>query len=508
MKKSNCSRILAVVGGLFCFLLLLVAFICYYSADWYVTTYGKTGFDSIIYTIFSNLGGTQSDLIAKYMERALLPAVLVSVLAGGLLLFTCRRVVYVTVFQKRKYRVYPLKTWVSRCICLLLSCVLLLDAAIKSEFADYVHKMMNPSALFEEEYCDPKTVSITFPDQKRNLIYIFLESMETSFFSKEEGGALEYNVIPELYQLAQENICFSDQEQMGGIYNTNGATWTMGAMVAHSAGIPLKVPTGIDANEFAENGNFLPGVTAITDILHDQGYYQTLMIGSDAAFGDRDKFYNQHKIDHIYDVHTANGDGITEEGYYVWWGFEDGKLYDYAKQELCRISKQEEPFAFTMLTVDTHGMDGYICQHCGQDYAEQYENVYRCASRQIGDFINWIRQQDFYDNTTVVIAGDHVTMDYEYISRNVDENYDRRVYNCILNSAVPAANTKNRTATTMDMFPTTLAAMGCQIEGERLGLGTNLFSGRTTLAEEMGLGTLNSEIGRHSNYYFNRFYFS
>lgn len=508
MRRNNRSKILAVAAGVACLLLLVISLVCFYSANWYVTTYGKTGFDSIIYTLFSNLGGTQSELIVRYMDEALLPAVMISIAVGALLLFNSRRVLYATVFGKWKIRIYPLKPWLSRCVCLAVSCVLLTDAAVKSEFADYVHQMMNPSTLFEEMYQDPQKTTIRFPEQKRNLIYIFLESMETSFFSKAEGGALEYNVIPELYQLAQENISFSDQEQIGGIYNTNGATWTMGAMVAHSAGIPLKVPAGIDANEFAQNGNFLPGVTALSDILHENGYYQTLMIGSDAAFGDRDKFYNQHQIDHIYDVNTATADGITEEGYYVWWGFEDSKLYTYAKQELKKISCQEQPFAFTLLTVDTHGMDGYICQSCGQDYAEQYENVYRCASRQIGEFIEWLQQQDFYENTTVVIVGDHVTMDYEYISRNVDESYDRRVYNCILNAAIPAVHTKNRTATTMDLFPTTLAAMGCQIEGDRLGLGTNLFSGTSTLAEEMGLGMLNREIGRYSNYYFNRFYFS
>jgi phosphoglycerol transferase len=55
----------------------------------------------------------------------------------------------------------------------------------------------------------------------------------------------------------------------------------------------------------------------------------------------------------------------------------------------------------------------------------------------------------------------------------------------------------------MDMFPTTLAAMGCSIEGERLGLGTNLFSDLPTLSEEMGVETLNRELSKRSDYYNN-----
>ena len=55
----------------------------------------------------------------------------------------------------------------------------------------------------------------------------------------------------------------------------------------------------------------------------------------------------------------------------------------------------------------------------------------------------------------------------------------------------------------MDMFPTTLAAMGCSIEGERLGLGTNLFSDLPTLSEEMGVETLNRELSKRSDFYNN-----
>ena len=55
--------------------------------------------------------------------------------------------------------------------------------------------------------------------------------------------------------------------------------------------------------------------------------------------------------------------------------------------------------------------------------------------------------------------------------------------------------------TTLDMFPTTLSAMGVKFDGERLGLGTDLFSGRETLAEQLGLDELNEELSKHSNYY-------
>ena len=89
--------------------------------------------------------------------------------------------------------------------------------------------------------------------------------------------------------------------------------------------------------------------------------------------------------------------------------------------------------------------------------------------------------------------------------------YDRTMFNCIINSAVESySDTTNRTFTSLDMFPTTLAAMGFEIEGERLGLGTNLFSPVPTLCEKHGSGQegyewLDEEVQKSSEYYKNEF---
>ena len=70
----------------------------------------------------------------------------------------------------------------------------------------------------------------------------------------------------------------------------------------------------------------------------------------------------------------------------------------------------------------------------------------------------------------------------------------------------PEGEIKNRVFTSLDIFPTTLAAMGFEIEGDRLGLGTNLFSSRPTLCEEYGEGKagydiFDEEVKKNSDYY-------
>ena len=72
-----------------------------------------------------------------------------------------------------------------------------------------------------------------------------------------------------------------------------------------------------------------------------------------------------------------------------------------------------------------------------------------------------------------------------------EEDYLRTTFNLILNPAptvaeIPEERTHNRWWYSADMFPTLLASIGVKIEGDRLGLGTNLFSGTPTLFEENG----------------------
>ncbi|MNU03741.1 hypothetical protein D3C72_2478700 [compost metagenome] len=51
------------------------------------------------------------------------------------------------------------------------------------------------------------------------------------------------------------------------------------------------------------------------------------------------------------------------------------------------------------------------------------------------------------------------------------------------------------------MFPTILASLGVDFKGNRLGLGTNLFSDRKTLVEELGLHYVDKELEKNSSFY-------
>lgn len=487
---------------------LFLGFLAFFSGLWYCEAYGDVGFDSILFTLTNGIRGVGRKLGIWYLLAALLPAIASTIAASILLLiYTSKEHIYH--FGKRKFRLSPLRRPMAALLALLMCSSMILVAADITGLATHVSAKMTDGTLYEEYYQDPANVSIQFPEKKRNLVYIFLESMENTYTSAENGGALDHDLISELAQLAKENVSFSNTNQLGGFHSTIGTTWTTGALIGATSGIHLQVPMELNLEEYEQFYDFfLPGAHGITDVLHENGYYQMFMCGSDSNFGGRRQYFTQHGVDEIFDLNTAREDGLIPEDYFEWWGYEDAKLVEYAKQELTLMSEQGEPFAFYMLTADTHFVDGYICPDCPRDengellYEESYDNAIACSSKRIFEFVQWLQAQPFAQNTTIVISGDHRTMDQNYIGKYVDEEYARTQYNCFINAAVSASNTQNREFAPFDLFPSTLAAMGCKIEGDRLGLGTNLFSQEQTLMEALGgLGILNRELSYNSPFY-------
>ena len=331
--------------------------------------------------------------------------------------------------------------------------------------------------------------------------------MENTFADPSVGGKVTDNFIPELVELANNNLSFKGQDGKSGAYSYVGTRWTAAALFTQTAGMIIKVP--LDFNLYGEDDTYMPGITTLGDILAKEGYEQSVLFGSDGSFAARNTYFEEHGNYNVIDINAIKDGGHGEQldkDYWEWWGFEDAKLFDYAKYELTRLASLDKPFNFTTLTADTHFPDGYVCERCGDEYEEQYANVLACSSKQVCEFVEWIKDQDFYENTTIIIAGDHLTMDPKFLVE-IDENYVRTTYNCIINAAPGVTAARDaREFGTFDMFPTTLAAMGAKIQGDRLGIGTNLFSNIDTLTEKYGYDVLEEELSKHSDFYMDNFF--
>lgn len=509
------KKLLKVLRHVMIQLLVFLVFLIYFSMAWCAANFGNIGLSEIVFTLNMPLKGTASSYFYSYFINALLPTLLGFGIELLLYFFPGKNQYNVRVsFGKKKYKlaILPLRLngmiWAA--IILFWLGIIVNAADEKFNVYDFVKNQIEASEFIEKEYVDVAKVDITFPEKKRNLICIYLESAESSFQDRENGGLLEYNIIPEMTQLAHNNISFSQSDLIEGAAVAPQCGWTIAGLVAQTSGLPLKLFNFDDALDGTDNTmdkyvSFMPGATTLGDILEREGYHNFFMAGSDFTFGGRRDYFTQHGNYEIWDYLTAKEEGKIPMDYEETWGFEDRKLYEYAKEQLLELSKEDKPFNFSMLTVDTHTGGGYKCELCPDLYETRYENVWACASNQLYDFIEWIQQQEFYENTTICITGDHSSMqegflvEYDYDKHR--GNMERKVYNVFINASSEPINMKNRKFTTMDYFPTILGALGAEIQGDRLGLGTNLFSDRSTLAEEYGFEYMFDEMNKKSNFY-------
>ncbi len=510
MPKQKPSPLRISVYVFFGFLLSFSA-AAFSICIWYKNTF-PIEFKTLLYVLASPLKGTGSETIREILIVTVPAAVAAALVYTAVLILLDRRL------RPVKPKLSGWLKGIGTVLCCLSFAASLLFAVHALGIPRYIELTRGETSFYEEYYHTPDPALIRADGETKNLIYIYLESMESTYASVEDGGKQTENYIPRLTALANGNISFTDKEdgRLGGFVTLPGTDWTVAALLATSAGIPFSFPLGENGNNaMSKQEHFASGLTTIGDILEEKGYRQMFLCGSDASFGGRDKYYVQHGNYEIYDLDTARAEGVVAEDYHNgFWGIEDYILFDIAKTELTELAAGDQPFNFTMLTVDGHHNGGFTCQYCGNDYedlSERYRqtaNVMTCQDRLVDEFIAWCSEQDWYEDTVIVITGDHPRMDPRLV-HNIPYR-ERTVYNCFINAAAEPNNgvyavTKRRVWTPFDMFPTTLAAMGFDVIGGRLGLGTDMFSGLPTLAEEIGLDVLEAEIQKQSDYYVNTF---
>lgn len=489
VKKGTISG----MGLVFTALSLEFGVVVVYVVRYFQTHFGQVPFGQLVYHLHTPLDGTD---ISSYRDVIVLGVV---VTIGVVILYLVGKWLL-----GKKVNTVGMSLWIFFLGTILTGygCV---KACLHFNIPEYYAYTHSGTTLYEENYVDGKQISITFPVEKRNLIYIFLESMEITYADMASGGIMTDNYIPELTALGLENETFSDGTGLNGAHPVSGATYTMGGLAAQTCGVPINenlVSNDTLNGTWQSENNYLPGVWSIGDILHEQGYNQEFLIGSDGNFAGRSSYFAGHGEYDVEDYNAAIDKGRIPSDYKVWWGYEDKKLFDFAKEDAMRLADSEEPFNLTLLTVDTHFTDGYVCDLCEDAYESQYSNVISCSDHQVAEFVQWVQKQSFYEDTTIVIAGDHLTPDSYYIANEGAAGFDRRTFFTIINPAT-GKNTDRvqRTYTTLDLYPTTLSAMGVTIDGDRLGLGVDLYSGKPTLAEQMGLENLNTELLKNSEYY-------
>ena len=489
-----------------CLYLIWILFAILLVAEEYVlSSFSGITIDQLVFHMNTNLEGSNwSTFLPTLIQAGLY--ILIAVIGCTIVTFIQKYFIK----KANRYRKFNLKAkemikeyslhFITTLCGFVAICIVLVSLADNYYLIDYLAARRIDTEIYDKYYIDTATVELTFPEKKKNLVYIYMESMEMSLADESHGGGKSVNVIPELTDIALENDCFNgDTDILNGARSLYNSTWTIAGLVAQTSGLPLGI-NHVLTNNINSISSFMPGATTLGDILEKEGYHNVFMLGSDAKFGNRDVYFKEHGNYDIDDYYWArNNNKLPDKSYYVWWGYEDDKLFTYAKEELTSLAESDEPFALSLLTVDTHFVNGYLCDDCPDTFTSQYSNVLACSSKKVSELVEWIEAQPWGEDTVIVLNGDHLCMDSKYYE-DMPEDYERKTYTAIINSSKKEPDT-TRLYSTMDLFPTTLSAMGVTIKGDRLGLGTDLYSDTPTLLEELGENYLNYELSLNSTFY-------
>lgn len=237
--------------------------------------------------------------------------------------------------------------------------------------------------------------------RKKNLVVIYLESLERTYFDND----LFPGLITHLRTLEQQGITFTRIQQL------NSSWWTIGGFVASQCGVPLVTPS--HGNSMSGMNEFYPGALCISDVLKENGYNLMFIGGADLDFAGKGTFLKTHHFDTVFGAKELDADYMLKNQV-CGWGIHDDKLLEIAYKKFQQLGKGKEPFALFLLTLDTHHPNGFPSFACRNkkymDGMNPMLNAVACADDVVGKFVDRLRSSSYAKNTLIVLLSDHLAM--------------------------------------------------------------------------------------------------
>ncbi|AZI89034.1 phosphatidylglycerol--membrane-oligosaccharide glycerophosphotransferase [Kosakonia sp. CCTCC M2018092] len=305
------------------------------------------------------------------------------------------------------------------------------------------------------------------PNPQLNLVYIYGESLERTYFNEDAFPGL----TPELGALKAESLDFSHTEQLPG------TDYTIAGMVSSQCGIPLFAP--FEGNASASVSSFFPQNLCLGDILKNSGYENHFIQGANLRFAGKDVFLKSHGFDHLIGAEELKNQ-VADPGYRNDWGFYDDTVLDTVWQQYESLSRAGKRFSLFALTVDTHHPDGFISRGCERksyrydDKVNQSFSAVTCSQQNIARLINRIKASPWFKDTVIVVSSDHLAMNnsaWKYLNKQ-----DRSNLFFVLRGDQPQQDLSGIKRSTLDNGATVLDILG----GDNfLGLGRSSLSGQS-----------------------------
>ncbi len=325
----------------------------------------------------------------------------------------------------------------------------------------------------------------THSQSRKNIILIYAEGLEQLYFDREIFGDL----LPNIRKLSEQ------AHQFTNVYQVHGTGWTIAGIVASQCGFPLLVSNHMASNSsMAATDNPFANEKCLVDILQELGYETVYMGGAPLFFAGKGNFLRAHGYKKVLGRKELTP-LLPDPEYHMGWGLYDDSLFELALDELEMLENGQQPYALTLLTLDTHHPSGYLSSSCEKlaDDDNSMSNAIFCSDQLISQFIRKAMKMTNMEETVIVLFSDHLALRNKLWDKLQAHKSRRRLTWMIFDNH--PSTVSDQAATHFDVAPTILEAMG--IGGNvTLGLGTSLFTNTESTAIDRPLPIDASQVPR------------
>ncbi|RAV19885.1 LTA synthase family protein [Paenibacillus contaminans] len=248
----------------------------------------------------------------------------------------------------------------------------------------------------------------------KNIIVIQLESFQNFLIGLKIDGQ---EITPNMNRLAKENFYFPNFYQQVGQGNTSDAEF----VVNTSFYIP---PIGAATQTYADRS-----LVSMPKLLKQNGYNSATFHTNVVEFWNRGELYKALGFDHYYDQ-SFFGQEDT-----VFFGPSDEMLYAKTADEIEKMSKSGQPFYTQIISMTAHHPFTIPDKKYHMTLPKRYEGTFvgdyiraqNYADYALGQFIDSLKQKGIWDNSLIVLYGDHLGLPIYSLDRD-DKDLMEEIY--------------------------------------------------------------------------------
>ena len=398
--------------------------------------------------IFNKINILKDNFIYKFIDKNKALALLVSSSIWGLLVLGLNVNGLSSILEKQELFSYHTND--------LYNCLIVKDKEVDFKEIEKSIVEKDVKDLKIHKNIEQKIIKYNGVAKGKNLIVIQVEGFQNFVVNKEYNGK---EITPNFNKLISENgnIYFNNYYQLLGRGNTSDAEF-----VSHNSLFPSMEDTSY--SQYVKNRFY-----GLPYILKDNGYSATAFHGYKKEFWNRSNAYPNQGFDLFYSEKDYKLDEVLGMG-----------LADksFLNQSIDKMTCLNEPFYSFLVTLTSHTPFDKNYDRVRFDLKKEHKNTMfghylssiNYTDEAIGEFINNLKKKGLYENSVLVIYGDHFALSCmneenkkimnDYLGREYD--YDEMM-NIPLLIHIPSIENRENVeivGSQMDFLPTILNLFG------------------------------------------------